>query len=213
MSSPDLFVVSGPSGAGKTSLIRSLLGSLGHLSFSVSYTTRPRRQSEHEGVDYHFVDEEAFERMAAAGAFLEWARVHDHRYGTSARLVDEELAAGRDVVLDVDTQGAASVRRLRPEAVLIFILPPGADALRRRLMGRGLETADEAQRRLLKARAEMEKCGQYDYLVVNDDFARALRELESIVLAQRARRQRRMEACRGILDGFGVPGARDTVEG
>lgn len=200
--SSDLFVITAPSGTGKTTLARRLLAQVQDLEFSVSFTTRPRRDGERDGVDYYFVEVEEFERMLREGAFLEWARVHGQSYGTKAELVNEALARGKDVLLDVDSQGAASVRKLRPEAVLIFILPPDFDTLRRRLEGRSRSSPGEIERRLESARDEIRRFEDYDYLVVNDDADRALRNLESIVLAQRIRAARQEEACRKIAEGF-----------
>src|SRR5262245_45819521 len=160
------------------------------------------RADEREGVDYHFVGDETFSRMVGAGEFLEWAQVHGQRYGTSAALVDASLARGHDVLLDIDTQGAASVRALRKEAVLIFILPPNRAALAARLAGRGLESAAEVERRLANARQELEKYVNYDYLVINDNLEAAFRELEAIVLSHRCRGARRREFCRSILASF-----------
>ena len=202
MSNGDLFVVSAPSGTGKTTLIRKLCEGIAEIDFSVSFTTRERRKGEREGVDYHFVVDDRFSRMVDAGEFLEWARVHDRRYGTSAALVDASLARGHDVLLDIDTQGAASVRALRGDAVLIFILPPDRSALAARLEGRGLESATEVARRLGNAREELEKYVNYDHLVINDNLEAALRELEAIVLSYRSRVARRRETCRSILESF-----------
>ena len=202
MSERDLFVVTAPSGTGKTTLIRRLLADLDGIDFSVSYTTRPRRPGETEGVDYHFVDRAAFDRMVGDGGFLEWAEVHGQRYGTSAHLVDASLAAGRDVLLDVDTQGAASVRRLRAGAVLIFILPPDFGALERRLRERGLESEEAIERRLRNARAEVEHVKEFDYVVINDSLDDALTRLEAIVVAHRGRLSRQRQACEKILATF-----------
>lgn len=202
MNNGDLFVISAPSGTGKTTLIRRLLGNIEGIDFSVSFTTRKIRAGEREGVDYHFVDDARFSRMVDAAEFLEWAQVHGQRYGTSAALVDGSLARGHDVLLDIDTQGAASVRALRRDAVLIFILPPGRQALETRLAGRGLESAAEVRRRLGAAREELEKYVNYDHLVINDDLENALRELTSIVLSYRTRVARRRDACRSILASF-----------
>jgi guanylate kinase len=198
----DLFVVTAPSGTGKTTLIRRLLADLPGIDFSVSYTTRPMRPGETEGVDYHFVERAVFDRMVARGEFLEWAEVHGQRYGTSAVLVDASLAKGRDVLLDVDSQGASSVRRLRRDAVLIFILPPDFRTLSARLRGRGVETPAEIERRIGNARAEAQKYVEFDYAVVNDDLEEALARLEGIVLAHRSRMSRQMEVCRRIAAGF-----------
>jgi guanylate kinase len=198
----DLFVISAPSGTGKTTLIRRLLSGLTGIDFSVSFTTRSRREGEREGTDYHFVKPDEFDRMVEAGEFLEWAQVYGQRYGTSAKRVDQSLSSGRDVLLDIDTQGAASVRRLRQDAVLIFILPPDRATLERRLHGRGVDAPEEVVRRLVAARVELERYTMYDYIVVNDSIEEALKKLEAIVLAHRCRRSRQEEACRGIVAGF-----------
>ena len=208
MSEPELFVVSGPSGAGKSTLVRRLLATVPDLDFSVSCTTRPARAGERNGVDYHFVDETEFDRRERAGEFLEWARVHGRRYGTSAREVDRSLAAGHDILLDVDTQGARSVRSRRPEAVLVFILPPGREALVSRLRGRGMEDEEEMQRRLRNALGEIRQGDLYDYLIVNDDEERALAALQSIVIAHRVRQRRQGAAWRRILKTFESDGQR-----
>lgn len=197
-----MFVISAPSGTGKTTLIRRLLEQVPGIDFSVSFTTRPRRHDERDGVDYRFVDAGRFDRMIQGGDLLEWARVHGQRYGTSARAVERSLANGRDVLLDIDSQGAASIRRVRPEAVLIFILPPDFETLKARLHTRGLESDEEMQRRIRGARQESERYVDYDYVVINDSFETAARDLEAIVLAHRSRRQRQEETCRRILESF-----------
>jgi guanylate kinase len=214
LSSSDLFVVTAPSGAGKTTLIRRLLADLPDIYFSVSYTTRAMRAGEKEGVDYHFVQRAEFDRMAQAGEFLEWAEVHGCRYGTSARLVDGSLSRGRDVLLDVDTQGASSVRKLRAGAVLIFILPPDFATLKRRLEGRRLESPEEVERRIANARAEVEKYGGFDYVVINDSLEEALHRLEAILLAHRSRTARQKEVCARIvpLSATGDRNGRQTEE-
>jgi guanylate kinase len=140
--------------------------------------------------------------MVSDGAFLEWAEVHGQRYGTSAKLVDDGLQRGNDMLLDVDTQGAASVRRLRGDAVLIFILPPDFETLKKRLTGRGLESTTEIERRIRNARAEVERCTEFDYVVINESIDEALVRLEAILLAHRSRTSRQEEACRRILASF-----------
>ncbi|MGM0434655.1 MAG: guanylate kinase [Pseudomonadota bacterium] len=192
-----LFVVSAPSGAGKTSLVSQALERDPALTVSVSHTTRPARPGEQDGVNYHFVTEQEFLSLMEAGTFLEHAQVFDNYYGTSGDWVDEQLAAGRDVILEIDWQGAQQIRRLRPHAVSVFIVPPSPEALRDRLHGRGQDSDDVIERRLHEAAEECRHVGEYDYLVVNDDFERALDELLVVFRAQRqclSRQSQRHEA-------------------
>jgi len=179
--SPGVFVVSAPSGGGKTSLVNALLQSDDRVALSVSHTTRAPRPGEQDGVHYHFVDPETFERLVHQDAFLEHARVFDHRYGTGRAAVASQLAAGHDVLLDIDWQGARQVRRSYPAARSIFILPPSLAVLRRRLEGRGQDSAEVIRRRMAGARAEIDHAAEFDFLVVNDDFDAALEDLRSIV--------------------------------
>jgi len=185
-----LFVVSAPSGAGKTSLLRELVPTDARLAMSVSHATRTMRAGEEDGVHYHFVSAERFEELVEQGAFLEHARVFDNYYGTAEAAVRGQLAAGRDVVLEIDWQGARQVRQRFPEAVSIFIAPPSIDALRERLSGRGQDSAETVARRMAEARSELSHYPEYDYLVINDDFATALGELRAIVTAERLREPR-----------------------
>lgn len=181
-----LFIISAPSGAGKTTLVRALIGADPGLRVSVSHTTRARRPGEEDGIAYHFVERAVFERMAAEGAFLEHARVFDHYYGTSRAWVASQLAAGTDVILEIDWQGARQVRSLQPEAVGIFILPPDLAVLEARLRGRG-DAATLVARRMQDARGEISHYAEYDYLVFNDELDRARADLEAIVRAARCR--------------------------
>lgn len=197
-----MFVVSAPSGTGKTTLIRELLVRLPDLKFSVSFTTRPMRQGEREGIDYHFVSAAEFDGMVARHEMLEWAHVHGQRYGTGARQVEEVLAGGHDILLDVDTQGARSVRSVRPEAVFIFIMPPDYRTLEERLRGRGGAPAEEVRRRIGNAREEMERYVEYDYVIINDSLPEALGSLEAIVLSRRRRRPRMEAHCRKVMETF-----------
>jgi guanylate kinase len=185
MAQGTLFIVSAPSGAGKTSLVRELVESLDGIRVSVSHTTRDRRSGEVDGVNYHFVDTATFEAMAERGEFFEYARVFDHYYGTSRITVEATLAAGQDVILEIDWQGARQVREQSPDAVSVFILPPSREELERRLAGRGTDEHAVIARRMRDAEAEMSHFGEYDYLVINDDFTTALRELQSLVIARR----------------------------
>jgi guanylate kinase len=185
-----LLVVSGPSGVGKGTLVRGLTQMRPECVFAVSATTRQRRAVEGEGVDYEFVSPEEFDRRIAAGWFLEWAEVHGERYGTPASFVDDQVRAGRVVVLDVDVQGGVSVRRARPDSVSVFILPPTLEALRLRLAGRRTESAESVERRLQVAPRELAQYRDYDYVVMNDDRDRAVASLVAIVDAERARIRR-----------------------
>ncbi|MEQ5803804.1 guanylate kinase [Halomonas sp. H10-9-1] len=185
-----LFIVSAPSGAGKTSLVRELIESLDGLQVSVSHTTRARREGEVDGVNYHFVDVPAFEAMIERGEFFEHARVFDNYYGTSRPAVQAALAAGQDVILEIDWQGARQVRQQMPEAVSVFILPPSREELERRLAGRGTDDHAVIQRRMRDAVSEMSHHDEYDYLVINDDFTTALDELRALVVSRRLTRER-----------------------
>lgn len=182
-----LFVISAPSGAGKTSLVSALLDRDETLSVSVSHTTRPMREGERDGVNYHFVTREAFEVMIARGDFLEHAEVFGNYYGTSQVWVREALAQGRDVILEIDWQGAEQVRRLMSGCVSIFIVPPSADVLRNRLTGRGTDAPEVVERRLREAAEECRHAVEFDYLVVNDAFEVALADLQAIVRSHRLR--------------------------
>ncbi|ROR34137.1 guanylate kinase [Inmirania thermothiophila] len=202
-----LFVVSAPSGAGKTSLVRALVERTEGLVLSVSHTTRPPRPGEVDGVHYHFVDEAAFLRMVEAGAFLEHAEVFGNRYGTARETVERELRAGRDVLLEIDWQGARQVRAAMPAAVGVFILPPSREELERRLRGRGQDSEEVIARRMAAAEAELSHYAEYDYLVVNDAFAQALDDLSAIVRCHRLRTARQRRALAGLLAGLVTGGA------
>jgi guanylate kinase len=176
-----LFVIAAPSGAGKTSLVRALMQREPALRFSISYTTRPQRPNETHGKDYFFVARDEFESMVTRGEFLEHARVFDNYYGTARRQVEAALAAGQDLILEIDWQGAQQIRRALPECHSIFILPPSRDELERRLRGRGTDAEEVIQRRLRDAASDMAHWSEFDYVVVNDDFDRALADLHAIV--------------------------------
>ena len=185
--SGNVFVVSAPSGAGKTSLVRALLVADPQVKLSISYTTRPPRPGEVDGMHYHFVSVEQFMEMLNRGEFLESAEVYGNYYGTSQRWIEEQLAAGTDILLEIDWQGAAQVRRLMPKAVSIFILPPSLEALRQRLTGRGQDSEAVIERRLAAAREDMSHVGEFDYVIINNDFETASRDLQAVVRAQRLR--------------------------
>jgi guanylate kinase len=179
-----LIVVSSPSGAGKTTLCRRLMEDYPEIMFSVSYTTRPKRRGEEEGVDYHFVDEVTFEKMAERGEFAEWAEVFQHRYGTTVEAVRQALEGGRHVLFDIDYQGGRQLKaKFEKEAVMVFVLPPTLDELEARLRKRDTDAPDVIERRLAKAKDELKQYGLYQYLIVNDDLPRAYERLRAIYLA------------------------------
>ncbi|SEA16613.1 guanylate kinase [Microbulbifer marinus] len=188
-----LYTVSAPSGAGKTSLVKALVDTDSQVTVSVSHTTRPMRPGEQHGINYHFVERDEFLAMLDRDAFLEHAQVFDNFYGTSKHWVQETLASGRDVILEIDWQGAAQVRRLLPDTVGIFILPPSQQALRERLTGRGQDEQSVIERRMNQAIDEMTHYVEADYLVINDNFDEALHELRAIVTAQRQRLERQQQ--------------------
>jgi guanylate kinase len=187
-----LFVLAAPSGGGKTSLTRELLIREPGIRPSVSYTTRPPRPGERDGVHYRFVDAATFTALRAAGEFLEHAHVHGFWYATSATWLRQQVAEGHDVLLEIDWQGAAQVRSLIPSAVSIFILPPSIESLRERLVKRGQDSDAVIARRLEGARDEMRHCGEFDYVIMNQDFARAVDDLSTIVRAARLAASRQL---------------------
>jgi guanylate kinase len=194
-----LLIISSPSGAGKTTLCNRLRGEFPDLRFSVSHTTRRPRPTEIDGREYHFVDTTTFEQMIRVGAFAEWARVHDHLYGTSLKEIEIARAAARGALFDIDYQGARQIKASLPEAVCVFILPPSLEELERRLRGRGTEDEPTTQRRLRNAKGEIEHYGFFDYVIVNNDVHRAYEELRSIVYAERCRRPRHALLCEKLL--------------
>jgi guanylate kinase len=198
----DLFILSAPSGTGKTSLAHRLLPRVEGMTFSVSHTTRPSRRGEVDGKEYFFVTETEFLKMAEDGRFLEWAQVYGNYYGTSRDFVESRLSEGLDVLLDIDIQGALKVRSLMPEAVTIFVLPPSYRELEERLRRRGLDDEEVIRRRLSIARSEIRHFADYDYLVINRDLDRSTAELEAIVVATRCRLRRRLAVAQEIVDTF-----------
>jgi guanylate kinase len=205
MTQGDLFIVSSPSGAGKTTLIRRVLEDAGFrdtLHFSVSHTTRRPRTGERDGVEYYFVSEPAFRSLEARDGFLEWAVVHGNLYGTSRAEVEPRLAAGVDVLLDIDVQGARQVRSHVPDAVKVIVFPPSREVLEQRLKARASDAPDAVLRRLAAARKEMEEWGEFDYAIINEDLEAAVDELRSILVARRAGKSRRRERLESILRSF-----------
>lgn len=181
--SGNLFIISAPSGAGKTSLVHALLNINPQIDLSVSYTTRAPRAGEVNGKDYHFVSRETFVAMQMRGEFLESAEVYGNFYGTSQTWITQENAKGRDILLEIDWQGAEQVRRSFPRAISIFILPPSLEALRLRLTGRGTDHADVIARRLAAARVDVAHIAEFDYVIINDVLDEALRELDAVILS------------------------------
>jgi guanylate kinase len=198
----DLFVVVAPSGAGKTSLVNAMLADASGIRLSVSFTTRAPREGEVDGREYHFVPRAAFEAMIAAGDFLEHANVYGNCYGTSRRWIEEQLAGGHDVLLEIDWQGARQVRSLFPGMVGIFILPPSLEELRRRLTARGKDPADVIERRMASAREEISHVLEFEYIIVNEQFDVALADLKAVVRASRLSRERRAGRLSRLLDEF-----------
>ena len=197
-----LFVVSSPSGGGKGTLIHRVLKIVPDVSYSVSYTTRAPRKNEVDGVDYVFVSTEKFEELVGADEFLEWARVHGNLYGTSRAQVLREIAEGRDIILEVDVQGATSVRKLPADSVSVFILPPSFEVLRRRLVARGTDSPLELELRLRNAPIELRQYMTFDYVIINDDADGAGAQLAAIVYAERARRTRQEREVKRVAETF-----------
>jgi guanylate kinase len=196
-----LLVVSSPSGAGKTTLCHKLMEEFPRISFSVSYTTRPRRGNERPGVDYHFVDDAAFTAMVNEDRFAEWARVHGHRYGSAREAIDDNLGAGRDVLFDIDWQGATQLKGKYPDdTVMVFVLPPTLQELAERLKRRGTDSVDVVIRRLAKAKEELGHYGEYHYLVRNDELHRAYNDLRAIYLAAHLTQARQAPLALSLLE-------------
>jgi len=198
-----ILVISAPSGSGKSTLVRRLIASLPDLAFSVSHTTRPRREGEKDRRDYFFVTRKRFERMLAAGDFVEWAEVFGHLYGTSKGQIERALEAGRDILLDIDVQGHEQVKKRLPGALSVFVMPPSFGELKRRLTDRHLDSPQVIERRLAAARQEISHWPEYDYLVVNDHLRLATLALRVIVRAGRLRRQNQAERAQEICKTFG----------
>ena len=200
--SGSLFIVSAPSGAGKTTLVGALLNSNRQISLSISYTTRAPRPGETDGKEYHFVSREKFLQMAQQGDFLESAEVYGNLYGTSQPWIEKELAAGRDILLEIDWQGAAQVRKLMPHAISIFILPPSLEALQTRLKGRGQDSAEVIARRLQAAQEDISHVAEFDYVIINDKMDEALRQLEAIVIAAGLQRDNQLSRHANLINQF-----------
>jgi guanylate kinase len=198
-----LIVVSSPSGGGKGTLIDRVLKTVPGVSYSVSYTTRAPRATEQDGREYFFVSTAEFEKMIGRGEFLEWANVYGYLYGTNQGQVERERAAGQDIILEIDVQGAASIREKIEDAVSIFILPPSFELLRHRLVARGTDSPADLERRLRGAPAEVEQHTNFQYVILNDDINRASQQLAAVISAERARRERQAARLKDTLADFG----------
>jgi guanylate kinase len=186
-----IFIITAPSGTGKTTIIRAIRDSSIGAGYCVSHTARKPRQGEIQDKHYHFVSRKDFESMIDAGEFVEWAHVYGHLYGTSYSSMEKELSSGKDLLLDLDIQGAEAIKRRFPESLSVFILPPSLEALKERLRKRGANDRKDVDLRMEKAVEEIMRCRKYDFIVVNDDLAQAVREIEAIILSERARTKRR----------------------
>jgi len=205
-----LFVVSSPSGGGKGTLIQRVLNKVPNLSYSVSFTTRAPRSGEVNGHEYFFVTPEQFEEMVAADEFLEWAHVHCKLYGTARKQVAREVGEGRDIILEVDVQGAASVRQLMADSVSVFILPPSFEVLKTRLTARGTDSPEELDVRLRNAPVELKDYSAFQYVIINDDAELAANQLAAIVFAERARLSRQERKVKNVVEAFMVKEERSS---
>ncbi len=203
--SGSLFVVTAPSGAGKTTLVHALLNINPQINLSVSYTTRQPRAGEVDGKDYHFVSRSQFLEMAARGEFLESAEVYGNLYGTSQIWITQEIAKGQDILLEIDWQGAEQVRKLFPQCLSIFILPPSLEALEQRLTGRGKDNAEVIAKRLAAAHEDVSHVAEFDYVIINDNLNEALRELNAVVLAARLRGSRQLARHQQLINQLQKP--------
>ena len=188
-----IFVFSAPSGAGKSTIAEALMERVDALAYSISHTNRRPRGSEQDGVDYHFVTRSTFRDMIEKNAFLEWAEVHGHLYGTSLTAINAQVSAGFDILMDLDVQGGRNVKDQFPDSVLIFLLPPSLKVLENRLATRGTDDPAVVRKRMVQASEEIKSCSWYDYIVINDDLEKAIDEARSIIVSERCRRVRRMD--------------------
>lgn len=197
-----LFIISSPSGGGKGTLIREVLRTVPNIGYSVSFTTRAQREGEADGIHYNFVSHTEFENLIRQGEFLEYALVHGNYYGTSRKQVEREVSIGRDIILEIDVQGADSVREKTPDSVEVFILPPSFEVLRERLIARQTENDDTLKLRLKNSLDEVRQYDKFDYLIINDEVAKAVTDLQSVIYAERCKRARQTEVVEKILETF-----------
>lgn len=195
----NIYIFSGPSGAGKSSVIKELRGRVTGLGYSVSHTSRPPRHNEVDGVDYHFVSEDIFHKMIDEGAFVEWANVYGHLYGTSVEGLRSQTGKGIDVILDIDSQGAKNIRSFFQESVLIYILPPSLETLEQRLRARATDNADVIENRYRRATDDLKNCEWYDYLIINENLGKAVAETEAVIIADRCRNSRKYPVVKEML--------------
>jgi guanylate kinase len=195
----NIYIFSGPSGAGKSSVIAELRKRIPGLGYSVSHTTRPPRNNETDGVDYHFVTEDVFQKMIDQGAFVEWAKVYNHLYGTSIAGLTAQTDNGLDVILDIDSQGAKNMRSFFHDCILIYILPPSLDSLASRLLARATDDINVINGRIKKATEDLKSCEWYDYLIINDDLEKAVDEAEAIVVSNRCLKSRKLPIVKEML--------------
>ena len=197
-----IFVFSAPSGTGKSTIAEALMKRVEGLAYSISHTSRPPRGSEQDGVDYHFVSRSTFREMIDKNAFLEWAEVHGHLYGTAFDAVKAQMAAGSDVLMDVDVQGGRNVKNQFPDSILIFLLPPSLEILEKRLIARGTDDRMVIRKRMAQAAEEIKSCSWYDFIVINDDLEKAIHETQSIIVSERCRWVRRMDWASAHFEGI-----------
>jgi len=195
----NIFVFSGPSGAGKSSVIKEVRARMTGLGYSISHTSRPARNNEKDGVDYYFVSKETFQKMIGDGAFVEWATVYGHLYGTSVDGLRSQTEKGLDVILDIDSQGAKNIRSVFQDSILIYILPPTIDTLEQRLRSRATDAPDVIDNRLKRAIDDLKSCEWYDYLIINDDLGTAVSQTEAVILSNRCRNSRMLPMVKEML--------------
>ena len=198
--SGNLFIISAPSGAGKSTIIKALKERIEGLGYSISHTSRKPRGNEKDGIEYHFLKKEIFRGMIDAGAFVEWAQVYDDLYGTSFSCLDEQTTSGLDVLLDLDTQGAKNIKKHFKNSVLIYVLPPSLDILEKRLMARGTDDETVIKSRMKKTSSEIKQCVWYDYIIVNDDLEKAIKEAQAIILSVRCRTDQQASMVKEMFD-------------
>ena len=198
--SGQLFVISAPSGTGKSTILKALKERIEGIGYSISHTTRRPRGAEKDGTDYHFVERETFSRMIDAGDFLEWAQVYDDLYGTSSSRLNEQTATGLDVLLDVDSQGARNIKKNFKTSVLIYVLPPSLEALRKRLVARGTDDESVIRARMEKVPHEIKQCLWYDYIIINDDLEKAIEEARAIILSTRCQTAQQAPIVKKLFD-------------